>query len=218
MIRNNRFFFYFFGLLSPYIFAIAWFFAGIIFALSLGFIGSIFSFNYVNFLLFIFLIITFILFPGLGINLLIKIHKHQVKIFRERGGEIPKNIKSLISFWWIFSITVSFVFVVTLFAPTPRGPAYASSVKNGLAQGVKECVVRAADNQTTGFNDVQAFSGNYTKFIIESLDPNSCYKARAVPKDDSQTWFELDLNKVTGEVSKTCGDSTKYGCSKGNTW
>ena len=29
---------------------------------------------------------------------------------------------------------------------------------------------------------------------------------------------EIELNNETGEVSKTCGDPSKPGCNKGNTW
>ena len=93
-----------------------------------------------------------------------------------------------------------------------------SAVKNGLVNGIKECIVREADDQTTRFGDVQSFSSNFTKFKIESLDPNSCYKAKAVPKTDQNTWFEINLNNDTGEVSKICGDSSKPGCDEGNTW
>jgi len=93
-----------------------------------------------------------------------------------------------------------------------------SAVKNGLANGIKECVIRNADSQSTKFSDVQSFSEKYQKFKIESLDLNSCFKARAVPRNDNLTWFEIDLNNDTGEVSKTCGDSSKPGCEEGNTW
>ncbi len=93
-----------------------------------------------------------------------------------------------------------------------------SAVKNVLVNGIKECVVNQADNQTTRFADVQSFQGNYTQFKIESLDPNSCNKAKAVPTSNQNTWFQIDLNMETGKVSKTCGDSSKVGCKKGNTW
>ena len=32
------------------------------------------------------------------------------------------------------------------------------------------------------------------------------------------TWFEAEFDPKTGEVIKTCGDSTKPGCEEGNTW
>ena len=74
------------------------------------------------------------------------------------------------------------------------------------------------NNQTTRYSDVQSFQENYTQFKIESLDPNSCYKAKAVPTNNQNTWFQIDLNMETGGVAKTCGDSSKSGCEEGNTW
>ena len=71
---------------------------------------------------------------------------------------------------------------------------------------------------STNFIDALSFSGNYKGFKIQSIDPNSCFKAKAVPKTDQNTWFEIDLNNDTEEVSKTCGDSSKPGCDEGNTW
>ena len=121
------------------------------------------------------------------------------------------------------SIVIIFSFIIfisNLHLYLEPGPIDSSiaAIKNGLVNGVKECVVRNADNQSTKFGDVQSFSGNYSKFKIESLDSKSCYKAKAVPTNNKLTWFEIDLNNETGEVSKTCGDSSKPGCEDGNKW
>ena len=32
------------------------------------------------------------------------------------------------------------------------------------------------------------------------------------------TWFQIELDKTTGKIQKTCGDSSKQGCDRGNTW
>ena len=96
--------------------------------------------------------------------------------------------------------------------------AKVSAVKNGLVNGIKECLVRAAENKTTRFGDVTSFLDKYAKFKLESLDPNSCYKAKAVPTNDQNTWFEIDYDQETGKVSRICGDSSKSGCEKDNTW
>ena len=37
-------------------------------------------------------------------------------------------------------------------------------------------------------------------------------------KNLDATWFQIELDQTTGEVQKTCGDSSKPGCSEGNTW
>ena len=44
--------------------------------------------------------------------------------------------------------------------------ARASAVKNGLANGVKECVIRASDDQTTTHTAVNSFPGNYTGYSV----------------------------------------------------
>ena len=32
------------------------------------------------------------------------------------------------------------------------------------------------------------------------------------------TWFQIEINQITGEAHKRCGDSSKFGCKDGNTW
>ena len=134
------------------------------------------------------------------------------------GAFISKGFFNISVFcWWIISFAVVSAALLPALVP-PASQRYTSAVKNGLVNGIKECVVLNSDNQTTRFADVQSFQGNYTQFKIESLDPNSCYKAKAVPTSNQNTWFQIDLNMETGKVSKTCGDSSKPGCSNGNTW
>jgi len=98
--------------------------------------------------------------------------------------------------------------------------AKVSAVKNALTNGFKECVMRGSKKLSTNFTDALSFSGNYKGFKIQSIDPNSCFKAKALPvKGTKNTWFEININNDgTGEFSKTCGDPTKTGCEEGNTW
>ena len=92
-------------------------------------------------------------------------------------------------------------------------------MKNVLMNGIKECIVRESNNQTTKFGDVTSFSGNYNyKFKIQPIESNSCFKAKAFPENNKDTWFEINRSEETFEVSKTCGDSSKPGCEEGNTW
>ena len=118
----------------------------------------------------------------------------------------------------IFPVLVILIAISIPAFNNSRSYDYSPAAKYGLVSGVKECIVRDSDNQTTRFSDVQSFSGNYSKFKIESLDPNSCFKAKAVPTNNQNTWFQIDLNMETGGITKTCGDSSKPGCKKGNTW
>ena len=93
-----------------------------------------------------------------------------------------------------------------------------SLIKNILVNGVKECIVRDADDETTNFVDAASLSLKDSRFKVIAISPNSCFKARGIPEDNTQTWFEIDYDPVTGKVSKTCGDSSKSGCDEGNTW
>ncbi len=95
--------------------------------------------------------------------------------------------------------------------------ASASEAKNVLVNRIKECLVSNKEKDSSLLLDASS-TLNSEYFNLETTDENSCYKAKAVPTNDKNTWFEIDLNNETGEVSKTCGDSSKPGCKKGNTW
>ena len=106
--------------------------------------------------------------------------------------------------------------------PKVERMARASAVKNGLLTVTRECLDRKNKNKTDlSWNSIETFLDEYEEFRgyeIQAIDKNSCFKAKALPLDGRDTWFEVDLNPKTGEVIKTCGDSTKEGCEEGNTW
>tara|TARA_B100000212_G_scaffold240874_1_gene183543 strand:- start:227 stop:691 length:465 start_codon:yes stop_codon:yes gene_type:complete len=95
-------------------------------------------------------------------------------------------------------------------------------VKNSLESGIEECLMRSSKKQSINFTDALSFSRNYKGFKIQAIDPNSCFKAIAVPSTDQNTWFDIEMDEDTGAVIKTCGDSSKSGCEaslyEGNTW
>lgn len=103
--------------------------------------------------------------------------------------------------------------------------ARASAVKNGLVNGIKECVVRAADNKSTDFVDAQSFAnpGAYQGYTVGQLavvggTADTCYSATAVPDDAvNDAVFEIVMNPSTGVVTKTCDDAEKPGCNEGIT-
>ena len=211
MRKKDKFIFYFFGLISPLIFVFFWIILSVLIVSTTTIFFGYQSIGF--FLLFVLLVVpTFLIF------VVTKLHGNAIKKYKSLGGKISKGFFNIIVFyWWIISfVVVSAVLFQALFPPV--SPRHTSAVKNGLVNGVKECVVRDSDNQTTRFGDVQSFQGNYTQFKIESLDPNSCFKAKAVPTNNQNTWFQIDLNMETGGVAKTCGDSSKPRCKEGNTW
>ena len=211
MRKQDKFIFYFFGLISPLIFVFFWIFLSV---LIVSTTTSIFGYQSIGF----FVLFVLLVLPTFLIFVVTKLHGNAIKKYKSLGGKISKGFFNISVFcWWIISFAVvSAVLLPALFSPV--SPRYTSAVKNGLVNGVKECVIREADNQTTKFKDVRSYSEEYRRFKIQPLDPGSCFKAKAFPEDKRETWFEIELNTKTGNVSKTCGDSSKPGCGNGNTW
>ena len=105
--------------------------------------------------------------------------------------------------------------------------ARASAVKNGLVNGVKECVVRDADNQSTAYADVQSYAGSYSGYELTqdaAAYGDSCYSAKATPdksKATTEAVFSIALNSSTGVVTKSCINPAKVtapGCPSNGKW
>ena len=95
--------------------------------------------------------------------------------------------------------------------------ARASAVKNGLVNGIKECVVRAADNKSTNFTDAQSYANAnaYQGYELSMLDDaNSCYSAEAEADADNEADFTISMNPATGIVTKTCSNEEAPGCNE----
>jgi hypothetical protein len=210
MRKKDKFIFYLGGIASPYLSLFIWIIAGII-VLSIPF--SPLS-----------QIITFIVFPIIGFKYIRKFHRYQLrKYIKDQEQSSKDRISSLAQNWWTLHIVLFPVLLFLLALPsfTVINPYHSESAKNSIVTGIKECVVNQLDDKPTSFKDVRTFSDGYSKlksFDIKPIDPDTCFKAKAVPTNDWNTWFEIDLNNETGDVSKTCGDSSKPGCNKGNTW
>ncbi len=205
MRKKDKFIFYLGGISSPYLSLLIWIISGL-FVLSIP-----------NDL--VILIIIFIVFPILGFRYIRQVHRYQLrKYIRDLDQSSKDKISSLAKNWWNLHIAILIITLLVRIGIGRGNDPSVSAVKNGLVNGIKECLVRDIDNKTTNFLDAQSFSGNYSKFKIESLDPNSCYRAKAVPKTNQKTWFEIDFDKNTGVATRTCGDASKFGCEEGNTW
>ena len=206
MRKKDKLIFYLGGIVAPYFFINIWFISGII-LLYIPFLNSINP------------IIMFIVFPILGFKYISKLHRYQLRKYTKDLEQSSKDkIYSLAQNWWIFQLVILVLSIMVPILITVRTYPSASSVKNGLVNGVRECSVRNYDKQTTRFSDVQSFQLDYPRFKIQSLDPNTCFKARAFPSTNQNTWFEIKMDEDTGAVSKTCGDVSKQGCNEGNTW
>ena len=121
---------------------------------------------------------------------------------------------------FILSFVVLSLMAIRSF-PKVESMARASVVKNGLLTVVRECLDRKTKNKTDlSWNSIETSLDEYEElgYEIQAIDQNSCFKAKALPLEGRDTWFEVDLNPKTGEVVRTCGDSSKPGCDIGNTW
>ena len=95
--------------------------------------------------------------------------------------------------------------------------AKTSAVKNGLTNGIKECIVSSGLDEGETFGKSQAFAGNYTGYtIIRDSGVNSCFRARANPVGGTAAsglpTFIIRYNKLDGVTTKLCSGST-VGCN-----
>lgn len=96
--------------------------------------------------------------------------------------------------------------------------AQASAVKHGLVNGVKECIVRRTDNQTTAFTDAQSFASAtaYQGYSIAVSGTNGCFGVAATATDTTtMANFTVSLNPATGIATKTCTPIARPGCATG---
>ncbi len=95
--------------------------------------------------------------------------------------------------------------------------AKVSAMKNGLVNGIKECIVSDGLDLGTTYDKSQAFKGNYTGFTIgKRANKNTCYQVEATPAAGSSFgWFRLEYDETTGISSKTCDANYSIGCTSG---
>ncbi len=104
-----------------------------------------------------------------------------------------------------------------------------SAVKNGLVNGIKECVVSSGLGEGTLFANARALNeGKYTGYDIErfggSDGPDSCYQAQAAAKTgEDLPWIRISYDPTTGVSTKTCDKGTgdkyvKKGCDENGNW
>ena len=104
--------------------------------------------------------------------------------------------------------------------------AKASAVQNGLVNGLKECAVRDAENESdltfasvASFSDAKAFRGFELKALKNGKGggsdrpDDSCYAAEAVGESGNAT-FTIFLRKSDGVAVKRCDDAKFSGCSE----
>ena len=95
--------------------------------------------------------------------------------------------------------------------------AKTAAVKQGMVNGVKECIVSDGLDLGTEFDKSRAFAGSYTGFQIEKRQgQNTCYKVQAMPNAGQPFgWFTLEYNATTGVSVKECDANYNIGCTNG---
>ena len=212
MRKKDKFIFYFFGLISPLIFVFFWIILSVFIVSTTTIIFGNQSIGF--FVLFVlFVVPTFLIF------FVTKLHGNAIKKYKSLGGKISKGFFNIIVFcWWIISFAVVSAVLLPAFQ-SPRSYNYSTAVKNGLANGVKECVIRASDDQTTVFADAQSFPGNYNGYTVTAVT-GTCYSALATntANPGTEANFTISLAPATGVVTKTCSVASAPGCSAAGDW
>tara|TARA_Y100001968_G_C19243644_1_gene660736 strand:- start:259 stop:720 length:462 start_codon:yes stop_codon:yes gene_type:complete len=98
--------------------------------------------------------------------------------------------------------------------------AKTSALKNGLTNGIKECIVSDGLDEGTTFDKSRAFAGNYTGYTVSKRNGSvdSCYKVQAASTDTNLPWFVLEYDPLTGVSTKTCDGSKPIGCKSNGSW
>ena len=100
--------------------------------------------------------------------------------------------------------------------------AKTAAVKNGLVNGIKECIVSDGLDNGTKFANARALNeGNYTGYdVVKRQGVDSCYQAQANPDADADVttfgYFIIEYDPTTGVTNKIC-DGNKAGC-KASAW
>ena len=120
----------------------------------------------------------------------------------------------------VFTFYTSFVF--------SRTDAYTKEVKKALNDQALKC--RASDFESEGGPKLILVNSLYETYIPNGQ--NECQVYIAEPRNFKSglrsilfwnrnvdaTWFQIKIDQASGEVQKTCGDSSKPGCDEGNIW
>ena len=100
--------------------------------------------------------------------------------------------------------------------------ARTSAVKNGLVNGIKECIVVEGLEgfSAATFDKAQAWVGSYNSYTIGADSQTSCFQALAAPEDPTAyPWFRIVYNRQDGTTAKTCNYiAGNNACSSTGTW
>ena len=107
---------------------------------------------------------------------------------------MPPNKSPNIIKYCVVTSTAAIVLIAMSLIPFKRQVDYyykADSVKSKLVNGIKECIVREAENQTTKFSDALSFLQTDENWEIKPTNKNTCFEAIALPKTEEFTWYKF---------------------------
>ena len=144
---------------------------------------------------------------------------------RSKGGVIYKSKWALWIIWGIFP------FVITSYPSfvLSRTDIFTDEVKRALNNQALKCRISELDTKRM-ISKISPGNALYKTYIPETQNECTIYKSqprnfksglRSIffwNRELDATWFQIEINQTTGEAQKVCGDSSKLGCSEGNTW
>ena len=136
--------------------------------------------------------------------------------------------KSKWALWAIFGI-LPFIFTTYPFFVLSRSNVYTKEVKRSLDDQALKCkisefeTIRMRSKISTGNSLFRTYIPNEKKEckVYKSEPRNFKSGFRSIlfwNRNLEATWFQIEIDQTTGELQKTCGDSSKPGCGEGNTW
>ncbi len=146
-------------------------------------------------------------------------------ISRSKGGFIYKSKWAL---WTVFGI-VPFILTSYPSFVLLRNDIFTEEVKRSLNNQALKCKISELDS-TEMRSKISPGNALYKTYIPKSQNECTVYKSqprnfksglRSIffwNRNLDATWFQIEIDQITGEVQKLCGDSSKLGCDKGNIW
>ena len=91
--------------------------------------------------------------------------------------------------------------------------AKAAAVKNGMTNGIKECMVLDARGVTNkDWDQARAFLGEYAGYNLEKWGKNNCFGVTANSEEDALPRLRMRIDPANGEVTKECRPSNNEYC------
>ena len=133
--------------------------------------------------------------------------------------------------WVLWIICGIYPFILTSYPKfvLSRSDTYIEEVKKSLNNQALKCRISELDSRSMR-SKISPGNALYKTFIPKAQ--NECIVYKSQPRNfksgfpsifywnrnQDVTWFQIEIDQITGEGQKTCGNSSKPGCDEGNTW